>query len=186
MASIKGVESTQLYALDISREIWNLGLSFFGDAGSPPAEFIQAEARCYPNLSALRQNSERLYQLIGKIDVILMAMFLDLFHWPDQRSVLNTVVALSKIGTQVIGYSRGATTMNGKEGYWDESGTRCLVHDDITMPLLWSDVGRSTNTLWKLELRVVDVKELGWDRQDVSWMGGPPAIGMCFLATRER
>ncbi|CAI6339871.1 unnamed protein product [Periconia digitata] len=186
VAAINGVKPSQLYALDVTREIWNLGLSFFGDAGSPPAEFIHADARSHLFGNSLRHKPERLYQLSGKVDVILMAMFLDLFHFPDQKEVLNTAVALSKIGTQVIGYSRGATTTNAKEGYWDESGTRSMVHDDISMLVLWWDIGKHTNTVWKIETRTVDIEELGWDRQDVSWMGGPPAMGMCFLATRER
>ncbi|PVH93073.1 hypothetical protein DM02DRAFT_733335 [Periconia macrospinosa] len=167
VAGIKGVKPTQLYALDVSREMWDLGLSFFGDAGSPPAEFIHAEARSYFDPSSLRHNSERLYQLSGKIDVILIAMFLDIFHWPDQKEVLNTAAHLSKIGTQVIGYSRGTATTDEKhEGCWDESGTRCWVHDDITMQILWFDVGKATNTTWKVEVKIVDVEEFGWDRQD--------------------
>ena len=110
MAATEGVNLSQLYAVDVCRETWALGLELFSDAASPPAQFMQADARTARYAESLRQNSEHLFLLSGKVDVVLMGMFFDLFHYPDQVEVGKTLAELSRVGTQVIGYSRGTSS----------------------------------------------------------------------------
>lgn len=71
-------------------EIWDFGLVFFRGAVFLPAEFTQAETTAYFYFSLPRHNFERLCLLRGKINLILIGTFLDIFHHPDQREFLNT------------------------------------------------------------------------------------------------
>ncbi|KAF2193338.1 hypothetical protein K469DRAFT_744980 [Zopfia rhizophila CBS 207.26] len=185
VAVTESVKSTQLYVLDVSQEIWALGLELFGDASSPPAKFIQADARTDRYAESLRANSEQLFQLSGKVDVVLMGLFLDLFHFPGQVEVGKTVAMLSKVGTHAVGYSRGTTTGNAVEEEVKDAGTRSMVHDDKSLKTLWFDIGELTKTKWKVEVNLVEIGEFGWEQEDVGWMGGPPPMGICFVATRE-
>lgn len=185
IASTEGVDPTKLYALDVSPEIWALGLELFGDASSPPAQFVHADARTPRYEETLRANSQQLFDLSGKIEVMLVGLFLDLFHFPDQVEVGKTIALLSKVGTQVVGYARGTSTGNAKEGEVEMAGAYCMVHDEQSLKVLWDDIGEVSGTKWEVEVRAMEIGELGWEMEDVSWMGGPPPMGICFAATRE-
>jgi hypothetical protein len=178
IANIEGVNSSQLYALDVSRELWNLGLETFGDAASSPATFIQADART-------NRYAKGPPVLDKQVDVVLMGLFLDLFHFPDQIEIGKTIADISKVGTQVIGYSRGTVRGKAVEGEVKGTGSRAMVHDDLSPKTLWFDIGALTQTKWKVESKLVEVEELGWDKDDISWMGEPPPMGLYFVITRE-
>jgi len=178
-----GIPSTQVYALDVSPELWNLGLELFNDTSEPPAKFIHADARTHDSSSFLTHPS--LLPLTGKIDVILLSHFLDLFHWSDQMQVGVTIAFLSRVGSQAMGCMRGT---RGKTLDCESMGgwySQSMVHDVLSLKMLWYDIGKFTETQWNVEASMVEPREWGWEDEEVKWMSVEPPMGIWFIASRE-
>jgi hypothetical protein len=113
-----------------------------------------------------------------------MSHFFDLFHCPDAVAVGKTAAFLSKPGTCVIGYGRGTKRGNAREDWWPEVGTRCMVHDEWSMKMIWHEVGKATETKWEVEVEERGISELGLKKEDVWWMWEPEVVVLCWIARR--
>ena len=180
---------TKLYAVDVEKEMWELGSALFGDGDPkiPVAEFLCADAQQYaPGFGSFGKGGS-LEKLRGSIDVVLMSKFLDLFEWNASLSVLKTVVELSHIGTRVvcccIGTQRGKACHHASEG---GPAMYPMVHDDRSIHSLFMDLNVSTHggTTWNVESELVDLKRWGFDEDDVACISHVEPMGLQFVATR--
>ncbi|OCK76005.1 hypothetical protein K432DRAFT_437269 [Lepidopterella palustris CBS 459.81] len=176
--------ATKLYAVDVRPEIWELGLELFGDKEKPVAKFLWSDAWMNRFAEPMLGNLGVLDEVRSSVDVIIVCQFIDLFHWPDQLSIGKTIVELSKVGTQVVGYTRGTVTEEVGEYFDQDSLTSRMFHDYVSFRTLWWDIGQSTGTKWKVEADLVELSEWGFEPEDINWMKGPTPKGFSFVVTR--
>lgn len=166
-----GVSPRNLYASDISRELWDLGFELFKDRDKMVAKFIQAD---------ILDTGSGLGQLTGMFDVIIANQFFHLFDWEGQVSVMKRIVELSKPGTILIGYQRAQVPPRELERQWG----KMYFHDDETYRKLWQRVELETKSEWDLEVRLVDLSEWGMELEDFDWMP-EGRKGINFVVTRR-
>ena len=166
-----GAPTRNMYASDISKELWQLGFKLFRDQEKMNAKFLQA--------NVLDQNSD-LEQLNGKTDIIIVRQFLHLFDWGRQIYILKKIVRFSKIGSMIVGYQRGQVHALTVTRPWGQM----FLHDLKTFGDMLRQAEVETDTQWDLEIDLVDLREWGMEDEDVQWMP-PGAKGLNFVITRQ-
>lgn len=64
------------------------------------------------------------------------------------------------------------------------TGISVMFHDEESIWNIWWHVERESKTKWKIESKLVEVEELGWEKEEVSLQGGPAPMGLYFHLTR--
>lgn len=166
-----GAPPLNMYAIDISRDLWDLGFELFNDREKMTATFV--ETNVLDSISGLQK-------LNGSFDVIIANQFIHLFDWEGQVSVIKRVVELSRPGSTLIGYQRAQVPPREIERQWG----KMYFHDDETYKSLWQRVELETKSAWDLKVRLVDLSEWGMEEEDMAWM---PAgrKGINFVVTRR-
>ncbi len=152
-----GVSPRNMYASDISSELWDLGFELFKDRHKMASNFIQAN---------ILETDPSLEHLTGMVDIIIANQFIHLFDWEGQVSVLKTIVQLSKPGSILIGYQRAQVPPREIERPWG----KMFFHDDETYQKLWHRVELETKSKWDLGVKLVDLSEWGMEEEDLDWM----------------
>lgn len=152
-----GISPLNMYASDISRELWDLGFELFNDRDKMVAKFIQAN---------ILEIDNALGQLNGMVDIVIANQFIHLFDWEGQLLVLKRIVQLSKPGSTLIGYQRAQVPPMEFERQWG----KMYFHDNETFRNLWQRVELETRSKWDLNIKVVDLSEWGMEEEDVDWM----------------
>lgn len=167
-----GVETTNMYAIDIGSEFWDLGFDLFRDRSKMKATFIRGDI--------FDSTSSRLQQLDGKMDIILACQFLHLFSQDLQILATKKIVQLSRPGSVVIGYQRA----HPQTGKITRPFGVMYLHNLDTFRDMWRQVEGETGTKWRVEVEMVDLAEWGMENEDFEWMP-PPWMGINFVVTRE-
>ena len=179
----------KLYGIDLSKATWELGCELFGDGNKPVAEFrcVDLKIGHLVDLNTWVDKEGLLRELRRSTDVILMSQILDLFSWHEQIAIGETIAGLSKVGTKVIGCTFGTVQGSACEGRTeDEYGSGRFYHDDCsTLTSLWMDIGSSTGTKWKVDVKSVELEEWGFDKEDIACIPLPTPRGLNFVFTRE-
>ena len=165
-----GAPSENLYASDISPELWNFGFDLFKDHDRMAANFVAAN---------LLDDVSELRKWDGMMDVIIANMIIHLFDWDGQIVALKNLVELSRPGALVLGYQRAQVPPVSKERPW---GTM-YFHDENTFRQIWEIVQQKTHQVWDLEIRLVPLSEWGMEPEDVEWMP-EGKVGLNFVAKR--
>ena len=168
----------KMYAMDIEKKMWRLGLELFRDAKNPPAEFVHSTATG-------RGREKTMKHFATRIDIILMCQFLDLFSWYSQEFFLTMLMSISKIGTSVTGWTLGTTRYEAGEYKYEESRGERFLHCPLTFKILWENVAQRTNTKWRIESSLLELVDLGFESDDFSRIKAPKLRALCFHATRE-
>ena len=157
LLAAEGCYSSQMYASDINRELWDLGYDLFKDREDMLAKFIQADI--------LNADSD-LNQLKGQADIIMVNQVLHLFDWKKQVAAIKQIVNLSKPGSLVVGYQRAQVPAREVERPWG----RMYLHDHESFQRIWSTVASETSSGWEVDDLIVDLSQWGMEKEDVDWM----------------
>ncbi|TVY44458.1 Methyltransferase ausD [Lachnellula cervina] len=167
----EGTPTESMYASDLVADLWDIGYDLFGDEEKMKAHFIQAD---------IFDDSSRLFELDGKMDIIIACQFIHLFDMQGQVAVMKKIVGLtSGPGAVVVGYQRGREVAMKQAMPWGEM----FIHDIQTFQEIWEKVGDETGTKWKIDARLVDLQEWGCEKEDMTWMDQDP-MGINFVVTR--
>lgn len=166
-----GAPPKNMYASDISGELWQLGFDLFNDREKMVANFVEAD---------IFDTDSGLEKLSGRIDIIIANQFLHLFDWEGQIAAMKAIVKLSKPGSIVIGYQRAQVPAQEIRRPW---GTMYL-HDLDTFQKIWQRVELETGSKWDVETDLVDLREWGMEPEDFSWMPDGKR-GIDFVGTRR-
>ena len=171
LLAANGVETTSMYAIDINKEIWDLGFDLFRDRSKMKATFIHCNLLDSPPI---------LQELDGKVDIIIACEFLHCFNQKQQHLATKNIVQFSRPGSVVIGYQRAhPDSCEVVQPY-----AVMYFHNLDTFRDMWRQVACETGTNWQVEVEMVDLTEWGLEKEDCEWMERPWK-GINFVVTRE-
>ncbi|MCJ1405441.1 hypothetical protein MMC11_008669 [Xylographa trunciseda] len=167
-----GAMSSNMYALDVNTDFWNLGYDLFRDRGRLPVHHIVA------NILDDDKGGPELAALVGKIDVFHAGSFFHLFDWQSQLQALQRLIALSTTDAVFVGHHTGRepakeTSIGDQPRYF---------HDAASWQRLWREAEKITGTKWAVETVFGDYSILGL-KSDFTWQG-PFARALAFTARR--
>ena len=166
-----GAPPQNMYASDISRELWQLGFELFRDREKMCAEFIHAD---------IFEPGSGLGRLSGQMDIVIVGQFLHLFDWAQQVLAMRKIVELSRSGSVLVGYQRGQVRAQAVTRPWGQM----FLHDVESFRRIWCQVEAETGSRWDLEAEMVDLREWGMEEEDLEWMP-PGQRGINFVGTRR-
>ena len=141
---VAGVPSTNLYGLDISDGLIELGFELFGDKTTLQPQFVTADPLVSPAIPP---------QLNGTLNIIFAGSFFHLFGWDDQLTLSKRAVAMLKpeAGSMIFGHQLGQ--IKARESLVPEvpSG-KIYFHDPDSFKNMWQVVGEETGTKWKVQV----------------------------------
>lgn len=169
-----GAPGQNMYAVDLSSDLWDLGYILFKDRERLDAKLIVA------NVLASDNGNGDLEALKAKVDIIHAGSFFHLFDWDYQAEALKKLVSLTCEGALLVGHQTGRkpakrTLIGGEPRFY---------HDEESWRKMWTEVGDATGTTWKLEVEVGEHDILGLEQSGFDWMG-PYAKALRFVATRN-
>lgn len=166
-----GGSMDNMYASDLSRELWDIGFDLFRDRDRMKARFIQADI--------FDQNSE-LVDFKGRFDIILVCQFLHLFSLQQQLEAIKKIIGFSKAGTVLIGYQIGRVEAIEESRPWGIM----FYHNVQSFQAMWRQAERDTETSWDVDVTIVDLHLWGMEKEDFTWMA-PGSRGLNFTVTRK-
>ena len=176
-----GVPTEKMYSSDIVPELWDISYDLYCDTDRMKARFISAD---------ILDSASPLMELRGKMDILIANLVFHLFDWERQVEAGKNIVALSRLGTLLIGRHIGhsigmaipvATVTGGEVG--GAGSTTRFFHDSETWREMWRRIQRETGTVWEVESSLHSLKEWGLEDEDYAWMG-PHARGLEFIVRR--
>lgn len=180
----------KLYGVDKSKGMWKLGLRLFDD---PDTDLEFRELDIIEDGWTKARNP--LFEFEEKADIYLLNDFLSFFGPIAIENTLKSIGRASRVGTKIIGWAIG---QDGDEvkgmGVWG-TGVKGTINNSKTFGINWGMAEAVTKTKWKVEVKMVDFEELGFDEVDCQWFAGDffeddsrgkleKLRGLCFLATR--
>ena len=172
LLAANGATPQNMYASDISAELWELGFELFRDRHKmgASAKFIKAD---------ILDTASDLSQLNGRMDIIIACQFLHLFDWEKQIEAVKRIVRFSRPHSILVGYQRAQVQPREVERPWG----RMYFHNEETFREMWCHVERETGSKWDVEVSLVDLREWGMEEEDLEWMP-PDRKGINFAVTR--
>ncbi len=96
--AVDGVPTEKMYSSDLIPELWDISYDLYRDADHMKAHFITAE---------ILDSASPLMELRGKMDILIANLVFHLFDWERQVEAGKTMVALSRLGSMLIGRQIG-------------------------------------------------------------------------------
>ena len=139
--------SAAMSGLDLEPAFFDLGYELFCDREKMHATFIAADLT--------KASAPSIIPLQSKIDIISAQAFLHLFNLKDQKTVAQHLVSLTKPipGSIILGRQVGDLEAGEKRGLSQES--LVFLHNPQTFERFWQDVGRATDSKWKVDAQVM-------------------------------
>ena len=139
-----GAPSKNTYGSDFYSGYFPVGYELFKDQDRLQTTFIEAD---------IFDDTSKLMELEGKINIIYAGAFFHLFGLEEQKKIATRVVQLlvSQPGSMVCGQQSG----NEKPGEYgrkgDTSGRTSFRHSSQSWKELWEHVGEITGSKWEVE-----------------------------------
>jgi hypothetical protein len=154
---VDGASFSNLYAVDIVNH-WEIGFKMFRDRDKFHARYIETDI-LYP--------SPALKELNGRIDIIWVAHLLHQWAWDGQVMEAKSLVALSHLGTTVVGSQFGAEVA-AYLAPTELMKTECFAHNPASFARMWGQVGEETGSKWwRTQAQFKTLSEMGWDPVDL-------------------
>ena len=152
-----GVPSSRVYGLDIDRAFIDQGYELFRDSNTLSSPFVVADLFSLPS-------TELIEKLGGGVDIVYAASFFNLFNWDQQILLASHVIRLMKpkTGSMLLGRQLGSLEA-GEYPHLKMDGSTTYWHDIESWKKLWTEAGKSTNSLWRVEA-TLDEKDYGYDQ----------------------
>ncbi|PYH48060.1 class I SAM-dependent methyltransferase [Aspergillus saccharolyticus JOP 1030-1] len=166
-----GIPTNRMVALDLEPRLWELGYELFKDRTRMQAQFIPGDFHSMPD--------EQLAAVQGTVELVIAAQFLHLFSREGQQAACKRIVALSRVGTMLVGFQQGRARPIEYLRPWGVT----FYQNRESFTGMWEAVQEETQTVWEGEVREVDLFEWGMEEEDVAWMT-EDRIGIEFMLTR--
>jgi len=120
--SLSSSSSVRFVAIDLHRELWDLGFELFRDRElmqpprQPNVSFVQADW-LEPSKEATREIE---VAVGGGADLVIACQFLHLFSWAQQVRAATRIVSCTRAGAVVMGYQVGGVRGEEKPNQWGE------------------------------------------------------------------
>jgi hypothetical protein len=134
----------------------------FNDRCTFLAHFIETDI-VYPNAELLALNST--------VDIIYISKVFHQWDWATQVAALRSIIALSKLGTMVVGFHVGV--VEGGLVEYVQGSLKMWLHDERSWRRIWDEVGKETGTKWNAgEVVMRDVKEMANSLESLAYLDG--------------
>ncbi|KAJ6441424.1 porphobilinogen deaminase protein [Purpureocillium lavendulum] len=167
----EGVPPERLHGTDLSPAFLDLGFELFRDrARFPPGAFVAADLLQPDELHEVGEKATSSANaelsgsgpLRGKVTLVHAANFFHLFPWEEQVRAATRIVSFLQPGRTdavVFGGQVGCPDPAQAEVEPGEGGPnrrrRRYLHNLASWQRLWDEVGRETDTRWRVEARFV-------------------------------
>ncbi|KAF2648852.1 hypothetical protein K491DRAFT_771846 [Lophiostoma macrostomum CBS 122681] len=165
---------SNLHGLDLVNH-WDLGYDLYRDRQTFNVEYIEADLLAPPS-------SQMRAVLQGKIDIFGATHLLHNWDWGTQVRAVSNIVALSKVGSLVVGFQVG-TRNEGVKWDVDNGKEKPAFHSLGTFERVWEEAGRATGTKWSVEGRLREWGMLGYREGETAYLGEDSQI-LEFAARR--
>jgi hypothetical protein len=149
-----GVPASQLYGSDLRPEFFELGYELFRDRSTLTSTFIAAD---------VFEKNSGLQPLEGNIDILFMSRFLHLFGRVKQVEICQRAVEILRpvSGSLVLGLQVG-DLIGGEVPHTTNAEGIMMRHNVESFTAMWDEVGKLTNTSWKVEARLLGQPSPQW------------------------
>lgn len=143
--ALHGVPQHSLYGTDISSELINIGFNLFLDRESFTGTFVAGD---------LLSRGDDFSALEHRMDIIHASSLLHLFTLPTQLSLAERLVGFSRPvrGSLIVGFQAGSEKAGEQQS---SDGSSVFIHDPESFRAFWDELGRRTETKWRLEAELV-------------------------------
>lgn len=157
----QGISGNQLFGCDLEHVFIDLGYRLFRDQDRLKASFAVGDL-CADEVLFL--DSEIVQKLNGKIDIVFASSLFHMWDWNTQFKVASRLVNLcrQRPGVMITGRQLGSVEGDhyGMAGMKEGAQPVHYRHDPKTMDRFWSDIGKATQTSWKVEAGLYWAEEL--------------------------
>jgi SAM-dependent methyltransferase len=137
------VPSEQLTGLDIEAPLMELGYEFFLDRETLKSKFLVADI-----FKGAEQGEPWTSLEKEKADIIHCSAFFHLFPLPDQIRAAKNVARLVRPNGIIVGRQSGSVKPGEVPAIAE--GSTSFRHDISSLQSMWDEVGRATDTEWKV------------------------------------
>lgn len=144
-----GVVGKKLFGADIEPRFVELGYDLFRDADKLGATFVVGDL--------LDPDDQRLDVLAGRFTIIHADSFFHLLSWTQQVYIAKRLVSwLRPDARNTFIYGKQIGTKFAADE--TVAGNEPFLHSPCSLQRLWDEVGRLTNTRWKVEVDIIKEK----------------------------
>ena len=152
-----GAPAENLFGLEKEGAFLDIGFEFFGDRDKlSGVKFMRGDL--------LDRDNEEMKSLARTFGIIQLGMVLHIWDWEGQVRACERAVELlrDEKGVMVVGQSVGS--LKGKAV--PARGKEIFKHDPDTFAAMWEEVGKRTDTNWRVRAVLVEFERRSWDEED--------------------
>ena len=177
----EGIPGIQLYGFDLEPSFIDLGYELFRDKAKLGATMLSGDVLAAP----AAPEAKDLTSLEGKMDIVHAASLLHCWGWDEMIMAAKRLVSFTVkqpgsiiVGNQMGSLDAGQYPMPTGKGF-------NYRHNVQSMERFWSQVGRETDTSWKVVSQLF-LPPVVMENSQHSWAKADPNLRMIwFCATRE-
>lgn len=139
----RGVESSQLVGMDVHDLFINLGYTLFQDKSALNLGFVTADILELDSIPS---------SMLHNFDIIWGSASFHLFNWENQVRAFRNAIRLLKdeVNVAIYGWQAGHPDTKTLPNPEKEGEVRWFWHNPASFEGLWSEIGKQTNTRWKI------------------------------------